>query len=205
MPVNLDAGQYALRMRDAGGQTVPGSERTLVVFAPRRTGVGYTVLPDRPLPMTEREVQRMLGPTEQPAEGPSDVPPPPKGLDVGDRVRVVDGIFNGQEGIVKQILDTVGKSENRNTGAGVWEFDTATGGPREVVTAPAQEGLQALVQHQVGWQGDKFEVPFTSRLGSARVNPASVDLSTAADQPRPAVNPTSVTTAAETNKSSTKA
>jgi hypothetical protein len=79
------------------------------------------------------------------------------------------------------ILDTVGKSENRNTGAGVWEFDTATGGPREVVTAPAQEGLQALVQHQVGWQGDKFEVPFTSRLGSARVNPASVDLSTAAD------------------------
>jgi hypothetical protein len=79
------------------------------------------------------------------------------------------------------ILDTVGKSESRNTGAGVWEFDTATGGPREVITAPAQAGLQALVQHQVGWQGDKFEVPFTTNLGSAQVTPSSVEEETASD------------------------
>ena len=72
------------------------------------------------------------------------------------------------------ILDTVGKSQNTNIGAGVWTFDTATGGPREVITAPAQEGLQSLVQHQVGWTGDKFEVPFTSKLGSANVTPSNV-------------------------------
>jgi Subtilase family len=79
------------------------------------------------------------------------------------------------------ILDTVGKSENTNVGAGVWTFDTATGGAREVVTAPAQEGLQALVQHQVGWEGDKFDAPFSTTLGSASVTPSAVDLSTAAN------------------------
>jgi hypothetical protein len=79
------------------------------------------------------------------------------------------------------ILDTVGKSENTNIGAGVWTFDTATGGAREVVTAPAQEGLHALAQHQVGWDGGKFETGFTTKLGAATVSPASVALSTAAD------------------------
>jgi hypothetical protein len=56
----------------------------------------------------------------------------------------------------------------------VWTFNTATGGARELITAPAQEGLQTLVQHQVGWTGDKFEVPFSSKLGSATVTPSSV-------------------------------
>ena len=68
------------------------------------------------------------------------------------------------------ILNTVGKSQNTNTGAGVWKFDTATRRTREVITAPAQEGLQSLVQHQVGWTGDKFDVPFTTKLGSATVS-----------------------------------
>jgi hypothetical protein len=79
------------------------------------------------------------------------------------------------------ILDTVGKSENTNIGAGVWTFDTATGGAREVVTAPAQEGLHALAQHQVGWDGGKFEAGFTTKLGAATVSPADVALSTASD------------------------
>jgi Subtilase family len=79
------------------------------------------------------------------------------------------------------IIDTVGKSQNTNVGAGVWTFDTATGGAREVVTAPAQEGLQALAQHQVGWTGDKFDTSFSTTLGSASVTPASVEQSTAAD------------------------
>jgi hypothetical protein len=79
------------------------------------------------------------------------------------------------------ILDTVGKSENTNIGAGVWTFDTATGGAREVVTAPAQEGLHALVQHQVGWDGGKFSASFASTLGSATVTPAEVAQTTATD------------------------
>jgi hypothetical protein len=72
------------------------------------------------------------------------------------------------------ILDTLGKSPNTNATAGTWLFDTATGGARDIVTAPAQEGLHSVVQHQVGWQGDKFRVPFTTTVGSATVSPSSV-------------------------------
>lgn len=79
------------------------------------------------------------------------------------------------------ILDTVGKSANTNVGAGVWVFDTATGGAEEVVAATAQEGLHAIVQHQVGWDGGKFHVPFETNVGSASVSPAEVNLTTAAD------------------------
>ena len=50
------------------------------------------------------------------------------------------------------VLGTVGGSPNTNIGAGVWAFDTATGGPEELVTAPVQEGLHAIVQHEVDWQ-----------------------------------------------------
>ncbi|HKA83814.1 MAG TPA: S8 family serine peptidase [Acidimicrobiales bacterium] len=79
------------------------------------------------------------------------------------------------------IIDTVGGSPNTNTGAGVWRFDTASGGSSDVVTAPAQEGLHALALHQVGWQGDEFHTPFTATVGSASVTPSPAEVSTAAD------------------------
>ena len=79
------------------------------------------------------------------------------------------------------IIDTVGKSPNTNIGAGVWRFDTATGGASDVVAAPAQEGLHELALHQVGWQGDQFHTPFTATVGSASVAPSSVEVTTAAD------------------------
>ena len=71
-------------------------------------------------------------------------------------------------------IDTVGKSPNTNVRNGVWRFDTATGGPADVVTAPAQEGLQEIALHQVGWQGDQFNTPFKVQVGSASVSPSSV-------------------------------
>ncbi|MGW6282462.1 S8 family serine peptidase [Kribbella sp. NPDC055071] len=71
-------------------------------------------------------------------------------------------------------INTVGKSPNTNVRAGAWRFNTATGGPADVVTAPAQEGLQALALHQVSWQGDKFNTNFKVQLGSASVSPSSV-------------------------------
>jgi hypothetical protein len=46
IPIDLDPGQYDIRLRDANGDVVPGSERTLTVFTSRRTGVGYTVVPE---------------------------------------------------------------------------------------------------------------------------------------------------------------
>jgi hypothetical protein len=46
IPIDLGPGQYAIRLRGDDGETVPGSERALTVFAARRHGVGYTVVPE---------------------------------------------------------------------------------------------------------------------------------------------------------------
>ena len=45
------------------------------------------------------------------------------------------------------------------------------------MTAPVQEGLHAVVQHGVSYDGDKFDVPFETTLGSAVVNPTEVERS----------------------------
>jgi len=41
---SLPAGEYAMRLRAPDGSIVPGSERTLVAFGPRREGVAYKVI-----------------------------------------------------------------------------------------------------------------------------------------------------------------
>lgn len=45
-PVNLAVGTYEIRTRTPEGEIFPESERRLVVFAPRRTAVGYEVVPE---------------------------------------------------------------------------------------------------------------------------------------------------------------
>jgi hypothetical protein len=87
-----------------------------------------------------------------------------------------DSVFGGP-----YIIGPVGGSPNTNTGAGVWRFDTATGGSDDLVTAPVQDGLHAIALHQVGWQGDQFHTPFTTTVGGASVAPAAVDLTTSED------------------------
>ena len=77
-------------------------------------------------------------------------------------------------------IDTVGGSQNAYLGSGTWGFNTATGGPEEVVAGPASQGPNAVVQHGVRFDGDKFNVPFSTTLGSLAVNPTSID-ETAAD------------------------
>jgi hypothetical protein len=75
-------------------------------------------------------------------------------------------------------LDVVGKSPNTFAGSGVWVFNTATGGAEDFVAGPAQGGLHGVMQHGVGFQGGKFDVPFETTIGSAVVNPTSVTQST---------------------------
>lgn len=79
------------------------------------------------------------------------------------------------------ILDTLAASQNTNVGGGVWTFDTATGGPREIVAGPAGQGLQAVVHHQVLHEGDRFHTPFETTVGAVSVDPASVVQDVAAD------------------------
>lgn len=44
--VSLPEGRYTLRLRDAGGAVVPGSERELVSFAALNPGIGYVIRPE---------------------------------------------------------------------------------------------------------------------------------------------------------------
>lgn len=90
------------------------NDRILYLFR-ETSGVGDFVgahpgdLTRAPTPMTEREVQRMIGPTGKPGDKDEPVSPKPKWLQEGDRVRVVDGTFNGMEGMVKHILENISK------------------------------------------------------------------------------------------------
>ena len=46
-PLDLEEGSYQIRTRRPDGDIVPDSVRDLVVFGPRRTGVGYEVVPEK--------------------------------------------------------------------------------------------------------------------------------------------------------------
>jgi len=43
-PIQPDPGEYTIRVRDAEGRTIQDSEKRLVVFGPRRLGVGFEVV-----------------------------------------------------------------------------------------------------------------------------------------------------------------
>jgi hypothetical protein len=45
-PITLGQGNYRIQLRSPDGTIVPQSQRDLVVFAPRRVAVGYTVVPE---------------------------------------------------------------------------------------------------------------------------------------------------------------
>jgi transcriptional antiterminator NusG len=84
------------------------NDRILYLFR-ETSGVGDFVggtVNRPPPPMSEREIARMIG---QPQDKEQSVPTPPKGMSVGDKVRVIEGTFNTMEGEVKEILEAVGK------------------------------------------------------------------------------------------------
>src|SRR5262249_32848117 len=45
-PIKLAPGNYQIQVRGSDGTVAPQSQRDLVVFAPRRVAVGYTVVPE---------------------------------------------------------------------------------------------------------------------------------------------------------------
>lgn len=73
-------------------------------------------------------------------------------------------------------LNTVGKSANTNTGAGVWQFMTNTGGAREIVAAPAQPGLNLIALHTVNFSGIRFGEQVTGQVGTIRATPSRVEI-----------------------------
>jgi transcriptional antiterminator NusG len=80
------------------------NDRILYLFR-ETSGVGDFVggsLNHPPTPMTEREVERMLGRQGEQVPGIKHVKPK---FDKGDRVKVKDGPFQGMEGEVKELLE----------------------------------------------------------------------------------------------------
>ncbi|HEY3230186.1 MAG TPA: hypothetical protein VGJ87_13270 [Roseiflexaceae bacterium] len=45
-PIELEAGDYQIQLRSPDGTIVSQSQRSLIIFAPRRIAVGYTVVPE---------------------------------------------------------------------------------------------------------------------------------------------------------------
>jgi transcriptional antiterminator NusG len=92
------------------------NDRILYLFR-ETSGVGDFVgahpgdLTRAPTPMTPREVERMIGKAGKPGDKEEPVSPKPKWLQEGDRVRVVDGTFNGMDGMVKKIKEHESKVE----------------------------------------------------------------------------------------------
>ncbi|MFN8500022.1 MAG: S8 family serine peptidase [Anaerolineae bacterium] len=73
-------------------------------------------------------------------------------------------------------LAGVGRSTNTYAGSGVWRFQTATGGAEEWVAGEAKAGLHAIRLHNVLFDGDKFDVPYTTTVGAATVSPSAINV-----------------------------
>lgn len=52
--INLSSGNYRIRLVDSAGQIIPASEKKLVVFSHRRTGIGYNIIPEAEWTKPER-------------------------------------------------------------------------------------------------------------------------------------------------------
>lgn len=73
-------------------------------------------------------------------------------------------------------LNVVGGSDRLNPRTGVWLQETSTGGPREMVTAPAQPGLNLIALHNQLLNGDKWAETFQAQVGTISAAPNPVDL-----------------------------
>lgn len=71
-------------------------------------------------------------------------------------------------------LDITGRSANTYIGSGRWLFQTSSGGPREIIAAPAQEGLHGIFLHQVRVDGAVLDEPFIGHVGLVTVDPGAV-------------------------------
>ncbi len=74
-------------------------------------------------------------------------------------------------------LDTLpGSSVNTYMGSGKWFWYTNTGGPREMVSVPAQDGLHLIALHQTYTSGEYNDVSVYGKVGMLTVNPNPLDV-----------------------------
>jgi hypothetical protein len=70
----------------------------------------------------------------------------------------------------------VGGSAQLYKGSGKWQYDTSTGGPREIVAAPAVPGLNLVALHNVLFDGSQPQERFQGQAGTISATPDMVDM-----------------------------
>jgi hypothetical protein len=93
------------------------------------------------------------------------------------------GILGGYPGSAfygPYTLSQVGRSNYGYIGSGIWLYDTSTGGPREIVAAPVQDGLHGIFFHQVRVDGNSLDEPFGGSVGLVNLDPGEIVSSAAA-------------------------
>lgn len=68
-----------------------------------------------------------------------------------------------------------GGSSRNYLGSGKWQWQTSTGGPREVVAAPAMPGLNLIALQNVLYDGARPEERFAGQVGTIIATPDKVD------------------------------
>ncbi len=92
---------------------------------------------------------------------------------VADTYSSDDPAFFGPNGV-----EQVGGSTNTYLGAGVFEFNTATSGPREVVGGELRDGLNFISLHNVLYDGAQFGEPFRGSTYEVSVLPSPLSATT---------------------------
>lgn len=77
-----------------------------------------------------------------------------------------------------QSVELVGGSNNTYLGSGRFAFDTATGGPREVVAGEIRDGLGFLALHNVLYAGTQFGEPLVGAAYAVQATPFPVVITT---------------------------
>ena len=86
-------------------------------------------------------------------------------------------IFPGAQDVYgPYTLDVMGGSPQYRISAGKWLFDTATGGPREIVAAPTAPGLNLIALHNVMYDGSQPQERFAGQVGTITATPDEVDM-----------------------------
>ncbi|MEM8533004.1 MAG: S8 family serine peptidase [Chloroflexota bacterium] len=92
-------------------------------------------------------------------------------------------VADGEEGVPfppdiygPYTLGIVNQSVNTFTSSGRWPFQTATGGPRELIAAPANEGLHGILLHNVKVDGNVMNERFSGSTGLVTIDPGVVTL-----------------------------
>jgi hypothetical protein len=73
-------------------------------------------------------------------------------------------------------LYPVGGSDRLHMSSGRWMWQTSTGGPREIVAAPAQAGLNLIALHNVLYDGSQPAERFAGQVGTIIAMPPDVDM-----------------------------